>query len=793
MTTHAQQIAKDNALVAPENRSGIGKCNFRIDPKMKRPKETTYQVVLDALSLTTSYLAFLIMAKVPVIYMHQFWDTVYKHSSSYRFKIDNKKFAVNVEEFKEILDICPRIEAIINKCLFGKIDNKDAKKSAKMYYRRFTKTIINHYLSKNPSISMRNKMCMHTARDDTILGILKFVSKNEDVQVYGTLKPKEMRNPEMLSSESFQTYCAIATGAEPPKSKKQRKADSSKSSEETPTRKSPKIKRSAKVSHAKSKKKAPTKADTGKSQKVLSEVILLEEAQLKEVLRRSKQDFHSSQASGSGAGTDEGTGTKLGVPDVPKQDSVSEAESWGDSDDEDDDDEDESENDGNDDDDNDGDDDDNDNNVDDDDDEEEEENADECVPTPEDMDFSDKEDDEEKNEEEEDAHVTLTSSQKTKGQTQSSSVSSDFTSKLLNLENMSPTEHTLASVMDTSAQPISTNNVCSTNPDPSTTASNLPDFALVFQFNQRVFTLEQEVSQLKQADKSAQGIESIKIQIPTIVNEHLSTRLGYAVQKAFQSYKTEFEKEAQAEQERFDEVIDKLVKEMVEDKVKGQLIKILPKKIADFATSLIESTVAKSYENVVIAQSSSQPTSTYEAATSLTEFELKKILLEKMEKSKSYLGAPEHEELYDGLIKSYGVDKALLKIENLSQETLVGPAFDLLKGTCKSFVELEYYFKEVYKAMNDQLDLNNLEGNAYLFDLSKPLPLIQDNRGHQVILVDNFIKNDLLYLQGGSASRKYMISTTKTKADTYDNVQGIKVMVPNLWSPTKVPYDIHAL
>ncbi|GJX90801.1 retrovirus-related pol polyprotein from transposon TNT 1-94 [Tanacetum coccineum] len=63
---------------------------------MKRPKETTYQVVLDALAHTTCYEAFLITAEVPVIYMHQFWDTVYTHGSSYRFKIDNKKFATDV-------------------------------------------------------------------------------------------------------------------------------------------------------------------------------------------------------------------------------------------------------------------------------------------------------------------------------------------------------------------------------------------------------------------------------------------------------------------------------------------------------------------------------------------------------------------------------------------------------------------------------------------------------------------------------------------------------------------------
>ncbi|GKC09776.1 hypothetical protein Tco_1001386 [Tanacetum coccineum] len=54
---------------------------------------------------------------------------------------------------------------------------------------------------------------------------------------------------------------------------------------------------------------------------------------------------------------------------------------------------------------------------------------------------------------------------------------------------------------------------------------------------------------------------------------------------------------------------------------------------------------------------SSQTQSTYEVASTLTEFELKKILLDKMEKSESYLTAPEHRDCYDGLKKSYALDK----------------------------------------------------------------------------------------------------------------------------------------
>ncbi|GKB89818.1 hypothetical protein Tco_0962090, partial [Tanacetum coccineum] len=40
-----------------------------------------------------------------------------------------------------------------------------------------------------------------------------------------------------------------------------------------------------------------------------------------------------------------------------------------------------------------------------------------------------------------------------------------------------------------------------------------------------------------------------------------------------------------------------------------------------------------------------------------------------------------------------------LKIENLTQEHLIGPAFNLLKGTCRSRVELEYHFEECIEDM----------------------------------------------------------------------------------------------
>ncbi|GKG05463.1 hypothetical protein Tco_0325549 [Tanacetum coccineum] len=87
---------------------------------------------------------------------------------------------------------------------------------------------------------------------------------------------------------------------------------------------------------------------------------------------------------------------------------------------------------------------------------------------------------------------------------------------------------------------------------------------------------------------------------------------------------------------------------------------------------------------------------------------------------------------------------------------------------------------------------NNAEGHEYPFDLSKPLSLIEA-QGRQVVPANYFFNNDLEYLKGGSSSRKYTTSTTKTKAAKYDNIKGIEDMVPELWSPVKVAYDKFAM
>nr|GFC26890.1 hypothetical protein [Tanacetum cinerariifolium] len=79
------------------------------------------------------------------------------------------------------------------------------------------------------------------------------------------------------------------------------------------------------------KGKQPAKASKAKSLSTLSEVSITEAQQLKLVTKRSMQQTHISQPSGSG--TDEGNGSKPGVPDVPTDESEEEL-SWNYTDDE---------------------------------------------------------------------------------------------------------------------------------------------------------------------------------------------------------------------------------------------------------------------------------------------------------------------------------------------------------------------------------------------------------------------------------------------------------------------------
>ncbi|GJW26120.1 hypothetical protein Tco_0039931 [Tanacetum coccineum] len=394
----ADQIALDDALVAPADRLKIGKCNLRLSSDVTS-KEATLQVVYDVLKLTPFYKAFQVTADAPEIYMQEFWASAYVHNRSVRFKMNNKKHIIGLDQFRDILQICPKVgnkkfvepplekeiltflaslghsgdirkitdvnvnklhqpwrsfAAIINKCLSGKpsydslrlsqaqilwgmynkknvdyayllwedfifqIENKNTKKGNAMYYPRFTKLVVNFVMDKDPSIPRRNKVNWHYARDDPMFTTINVISRNEDTQLYGAILPVALTNEDIRNSESYKEYYAIASGTIPPKTKGSKKKANTDTiiKQKPPT--APKEKKSGK------EKQKTTELET------ISEADLTEAEQLKIITKRSRQETHSSHASGSGA--DEGTGVTPGVPDAPDYDSEDDI-SWKSSDD----------------------------------------------------------------------------------------------------------------------------------------------------------------------------------------------------------------------------------------------------------------------------------------------------------------------------------------------------------------------------------------------------------------------------------------------------------------------------
>nr|GEW10289.1 hypothetical protein [Tanacetum cinerariifolium] len=84
--------------------------------------------------------------------------------------------------------------------------------------------------------------------------------------------------------------------------------------------------------------------------------------------------------------------------------------------------------------------------------------------------------------------------------------------------------------------------------------------------------------------------------------------------------------------------------------------------VSDFATLVIQSTVKNALEKtpLLLAQSSSQAQSSLKAAESLSEYELQTILLDKMDKSRSFLNQDKHQVLFDALLNSIILDDVVL-------------------------------------------------------------------------------------------------------------------------------------
>nr|GFA88648.1 hypothetical protein [Tanacetum cinerariifolium]GFB06263.1 hypothetical protein [Tanacetum cinerariifolium] len=107
-TTIEQQVALDEALVPNTKRLRIGRSNF-ILPSNIQSKKSTLQVVYDVLRGCPFFKAFLVTADVPEIYVQELWATAYIHQYFIKFKMDSKKNIVDLETFRDMLHISPRV------------------------------------------------------------------------------------------------------------------------------------------------------------------------------------------------------------------------------------------------------------------------------------------------------------------------------------------------------------------------------------------------------------------------------------------------------------------------------------------------------------------------------------------------------------------------------------------------------------------------------------------------------------------------------------------------------------
>nr|GEV89314.1 hypothetical protein [Tanacetum cinerariifolium] len=100
-----------------------------------------------------------------------------------------------------------------------------------------------------------------------------------------------------------------------------------------------------------------------------------------------------------------------------------------------------------------------------------------------------------------------------------------------------------------------------------------------------------------------------------------------------------------------DENMKKIIKEQVKDQVKVQVSKILPR---------IKQSMNEQLKAEVLTRSSHSSRTSYVVAADLSEMELKKILIEKMEGNKSIQRSDEQWNLYKALVKAYESDKIIL-------------------------------------------------------------------------------------------------------------------------------------
>nr|GEU75291.1 retrovirus-related Pol polyprotein from transposon TNT 1-94 [Tanacetum cinerariifolium] len=329
---------------------------------------------------------------------------------------------------------------------------------------------------------------------------------------------------------------------------------------------------------------------------------------------------------------------------------------------------------------------------------------------------------------------------------------------------------------------------------PSDIIQHLPSFGSLFRFDDRLRSLEENFSEVMQTNQFASAVSAI----PGIVQHYMDQRMNEAVKVVVQIQSDRLREEAQRENDEFLRTVDENIKKIIkEQKIEGNK----PIQCSDEQRNLYKALVEAyesdkilldTYEETVALkrrrdddedkdeepsagpdrgskrrregkdpESASAPseTATKSAGRSTTGSRSRQA-------SANYqpiIQSSQHPEWFSQPQKPPTPDRdwnktlpavhgSIQSVDTLTPKLLAGPTYDLMKGSCKSLIELEYHLEEVYKATTDQLDWVNPKSQQYPHNLLQPLPLIPDNRGRRVIPLAHFINNDLEYLRGGASS-----------------------------------------
>ncbi|GJR61124.1 hypothetical protein Tco_1503286 [Tanacetum coccineum] len=224
-------------LIRKEKRLDIGKCNERLNPR-KIQREPTFQVVLDALALTPCYSAFLITT-----------DTKGRDSNS------------TLEVFRDIFKICPIVEG------------QDFEEIVS-FLRDLGHTGEIHSLNDVVVDQMHQPWRTFAT----------LINRSLSGKTTGATPPKKARKFKKPASPKLTT---VPVSTKETKGKSKRVKRPAKKSTQAPTR-GVVIRETLEVPV--SKKKEKVEVARGKELELLSDVSLKEDAQFKEVRRKSMRD-----------------------------------------------------------------------------------------------------------------------------------------------------------------------------------------------------------------------------------------------------------------------------------------------------------------------------------------------------------------------------------------------------------------------------------------------------------------------------------------------------------------------